>query len=78
MTLDQGSSSTTLYLSALVPFDVAYKYFLTPAASWVELDGVPTGKEDETERNLDVYYIRSLKVSRVSMSPDRNETASDL
>lgn len=27
----------------------------------MRLDGVPLGKEEETEKNLDVYYIRSLK-----------------
>jgi len=27
----------------------------------LELDGVPIGSEEEAERNLDVYYIRSLK-----------------
>lgn len=29
----------------------------------LELEGVPVGKEDETEKGLDIYYIRSLKVS---------------
>lgn len=28
----------------------------------MELEGVPVGKEDETEKGLDIYYIRSLKV----------------
>ncbi|KAL7005780.1 Co-chaperone [Cystobasidiomycetes sp. EMM_F5] len=27
----------------------------------LELEGVPVGKEDETEKGLDIYYIRSLK-----------------
>jgi len=27
----------------------------------LQLEGVPLGSEEETERNLDIYYIRSLK-----------------
>lgn len=29
----------------------------------LELEGVPVGKEEETEKGLEIYYIRSLKVS---------------
>lgn len=29
----------------------------------IELKGVPVGKEEETEKGIEVYYIRSLKVS---------------
>ena len=28
----------------------------------IDLEGVPVGKEDETEQGIEVYYIRSLKV----------------
>lgn len=28
----------------------------------LSLEGVPVGKEEETEKGLDIYYIRSLKV----------------
>ena len=34
----------------------------TSTSLLVELEGVPVGKEDETEKGLDIYYIRSLKV----------------
>ena len=30
---------------------------------FLDLDGVPAGKEDETEKGLEIYYIRSLKVN---------------
>jgi len=29
----------------------------------LDLEGVPVGKEEETEKGVEVYYIRSLKVS---------------
>lgn len=29
----------------------------------LDLEGVPVGKEAETEKGIEVYYIRSLKVS---------------
>ena len=33
----------------------------------IDLEGVPVGKEDETEQGIEVYYIRSLKVRHLSL-----------
>ena len=35
----------------------------------IDLEGVPVGKEDETEQGIEVYYIRSLKVRPSSSLP---------
>lgn len=35
----------------------------------IELSGVPVGKEDETQQGIEVYYIRSLKVSLSLTAP---------
>lgn len=37
----------------------------------IDLTGVPVGKEDETQQGIEVYYIRSLKVSRLSSAISR-------
>lgn len=45
----------------------------------LELEGVPVGKEDETEKGLEVYYIRSLKVGhRPSMHDTSRRHIADI
>jgi len=40
----------------------------------LDLEGVPVGKEEETEKGLEIYYIRSLKVSRALHYTANNES----
>jgi activator of HSP90 ATPase len=35
----------------------------------LDLEGVPVGKEEETEKGLEIYYIRSLKVGLTETMP---------
>lgn len=42
----------------------------------LDLEGVPVGKEEETEKGLEIYYIRSLKVSSDQSIPNSLERSS--